>query len=90
MTDKRKAELMEVFHDIYKKFYDNPDEVIELDQSTLTRIGDALIAKDKEFLKEMVDYRGDIFSSDREVAAFAVIYLFYITNATAVVKKGAR
>lgn len=56
------------FNDEYMFLYDNNDNVAGYHEALVE--GDKFIEDHPEFIKEFVKYRGDIISSDREVAAF--------------------
>lgn len=58
----------EQFKKEYKFLYDNYDRVAGYNEAV--EVGDKFIAEHSEFVGEFVKYRGDIISSDREVAAF--------------------
>ena len=61
--------FLEKFNKEYNFLYDNNDNVAGYNE--VVDFGDALIKKHKDFVAEFCRYRGDILSSDREVAAFA-------------------
>ena len=63
---------------IYEAFYNSWSE--EEDESrSLVKQGDSIIRNEafKSFLKEVTNYRGDVISSDREVAAFAAAFIIF-------------
>lgn len=60
--------FLELFNEEYTFLYDNHDHVAGFWEAVVT--GDEFIKNHLEFVKEFNKYRGDILSSDREVAAF--------------------
>ena len=66
-----------IFREVYDVYYDAPYE--QTTEGELWREGDRLMqqAENAPLLKAYVDYCGDIFTSDRELAAFAVTYGMY-------------
>jgi hypothetical protein len=56
------------FGNEYEFLYDNRDNVAGFHDAV--REGDKFIKEHAEFVREFCKYRGDIISSDREVAAF--------------------
>lgn len=61
-------EFLERFNKEYKFLYDHRDNVAGYREAV--EEGDLFIKKNPEFVGEFVKFRGDIISSDREVAAF--------------------
>lgn len=63
---------------IYDAFYDSWSEE-EDEFRSLVRQGDSIIESEafKPFLVEVANHRGDIISSDREVAAFAAAFIIF-------------
>lgn len=61
-------EFLERFNKEYKFLYDHGDNVAGYREAV--EEGDLFIKKNPEFVGEFVKFRGDIISSDREVAAF--------------------
>lgn len=63
---------------IYDAFYDSWSEE-EDEFRSLVRQGDSIIRNGafKPFLVEVANHRGDVFSSDREVAAFAATFIIF-------------
>ena len=62
-------EFLKKFNEEYKFLYDHHDNVAGYSEAV--DFGDEFIKKHKDFVTEFCRYRGDILSSDREVAAFA-------------------
>ncbi len=63
---------------IYDAFYDSWSEEEDQFHSLLIQ-GDFIIRNKafRPFLKEVINHRGDIISSDREVAAFAAAFIIF-------------
>ena len=61
--------FLKKFNEEYKFLYDNNDNVAGYNEAV--DFGDEFIKKHNDFVAEFCRYRGDILSSDREVAAFA-------------------
>lgn len=57
------------FRKEYDFLYENNDRVAGYEEAL--DFGDEMILKHPDFVSEFAKYRGDILSSDREVAAFA-------------------
>lgn len=62
------AEFVEKFNENYNFLYEHGDNVAGYYQAL--EFGDEIIQTWPEFVREFVQYRGDVLSSDREVAAF--------------------
>lgn len=60
--------FLEKFNEEYDFLYDNYDRVAGYIEAL--EAGDSFIESHLDFVKEFNNYRGDIFSSDREVVAF--------------------
>ena len=60
--------FLKKFNEEYEFLYKNHDNVAGYHEALAE--GDQFIEKYSEFVGEFVKYRGDILSSDREVAAF--------------------
>lgn len=63
------AQFLEEFEAEYDFLYDHGDRVAGYDEAVTW--GDEFISEHLDFVGEFIRYRGDILSSDREVAAFA-------------------
>lgn len=63
---------------IYDAFYDSWSEEEDEFRSLVMR-GDSIIRNEafKPFVNEVVKRRGDVISSDREVAAFAAAFIIF-------------
>lgn len=63
---------------IYEAFYNSWSEE-EDEFRSLVKQGDSIIKSEafKPFLVEVANHRGDIISSDREVAAFAAAFIIF-------------
>ena len=63
---------------IYDAFYDSWSEE-ENEFRSLVKQGDSIIRNEvfKPFLVKVTDCRGDVISSDREVAAFAATFIIF-------------
>lgn len=66
-----------IFREVYDVYYDAPYE--QTDEGERWREGDRLMQDpdNAPLLRAYVDYCGDIFTSDRELAAFAITYGIY-------------
>lgn len=62
------AEFLEKFNQNYDLLYTYGDNVAGYHQAL--EFGDEIIQTEPEFVQEFVQYRGDVLSSDREVAVF--------------------
>lgn len=62
------SEFLEKFNQNYELLYTHGDNVAGYHQAL--EYGDEIIQTWPEFVREFVQYRGDVLSSDREVAAF--------------------
>ena len=60
--------FLEKFNEEYEFLYDSNDRVAGFDEAV--EAGDEFIKEHNEFVIEFNRYRGDILTSDREVAAF--------------------
>lgn len=54
---------------LYQKYYDEFYEKDPAHYRALVYAGDALLKQESELVKELAEYRGDAFISDRELAA---------------------
>lgn len=61
------SKMLDKFDTAYEWMYDNT----WFDDYDLMTMGEELMKSNPELLKEFVDFRGDLLTSDREVAAFA-------------------
>lgn len=61
------------FNDVYDFLYNHYDNVAGYQEAV--RLGDWFIENRKDFVAEFNKFRGDILSSDREVAAFAYVMM---------------
>lgn len=63
---------------IYEAFYNSWNED-EDEFRSLVKQGDSIIRNEvfKPFLNEVITHRGDVISSDREVAAFAAAFIIF-------------
>lgn len=61
------------FSDTYEFLYDNYDNVTGFAEAM--EFGDWFIKNFPDFIRKFTDYRGDILTSDREVAAFGFIIM---------------
>lgn len=61
--------VLEKFNEVYSFIYDNEDNIPNYHQ--MVALGDKMIRTNDKFVVDFIQYRGDILSSDREVAAFA-------------------
>lgn len=66
---------------IYDAFYESWDEE-EDEFRSLVKQGDSIIRNEafKPFINEVITHRGDIISSDREVAAFAAAFIIFANS----------
>ena len=60
--------FLERFREEYKYLYEANEYVAGYDEAV--RAGDEFISSHKEFVRAFACFRGDVLSSDREVAAF--------------------
>ena len=65
---KQIAELREKFSDYYSELYDNGDSLPDYDKAL--KAGEKYIQTHPDFVQKFNETRGDILSSDREVASF--------------------
>lgn len=68
--------FLDKFNENYDFLYDNKDNVAGYSEAV--SFGDTFISDHADFVGEFVTFRGDILSSDREVAAFAFTLLDFI------------
>lgn len=61
-------EFLEKFKKEYEFLYENNNRVAGYEEAVVA--GDEFIENHAEFISEFNKYRGDILSSDREIAAF--------------------
>lgn len=61
------------FNDVYEFLYDHYDNVAGYQEAV--NLGDWFIENHRDFVAEFNKFRGDILSSDREVAAFAYVMM---------------
>ena len=61
------------FSDTYEFLYNNYDEVLGFAEAM--EFGDWFIKNYPTFTRDFTDYRGDILTSDREVAAFGFVIM---------------
>ena len=64
------------FSDVYEFLYDHHDEVLGFVGAM--EFGDWFIKNFPDFTRNFTDYRGDILSSDREVAAYGFVLMYMI------------
>ena len=73
----RIEQFVQLFHMVYELYYNAPYE--QTDERVMMHHGGRLMqaAENVSLLKAYMDATGDIFTSDRELAAFAVTYGVY-------------
>ena len=64
------------FSDVYEFLYDHHDEVLGFVGAM--EFGDWFIKNFPDFTRKFTDYRGDILTSDREVAAYGFVLMYMI------------
>lgn len=68
-----RRDFLRKFSDTYEFLYDNYDNVAGFAEAM--EFGDWFINNFPDFTRKFTDYRGDILTSDREVAAFGFIIM---------------
>lgn len=66
------------FSDVYEFLYDHYDEIRGFVGAM--EFGDWCIKNFPDFTRKFTDYRGDILTSDREVAAYGIVYKYYLLD----------
>lgn len=61
--------VLDKFNEVYSFIYDSEDKIPNYQD--MIALGDKMIRSHDKFVEDFIRYRGDILSSDREVAAFA-------------------
>ena len=71
-------EILEVFDECYEYLYDCDvnDTLHPRIRAALTAHGDTIIHENGELIREFARYRGDMFTSDREVQALAMTFCY--------------
>lgn len=64
------------FDEVYDFLYKHHDQVAGFQEAM--SVGDWFISNRKEFIREFNEARGDILSSDREVAAFGYVLMYEV------------
>lgn len=68
--------FLKKFDKVYAFLYDCHDQVAGFQEAM--SVGDWFINNRKEFIREFNEARGDILSSDREVAAFGYVMMYEV------------
>lgn len=71
-----RRDFLRKFSDVYEFLYDHHDEVLGFAEAM--EFGDWFIKSFPDFTRKFTDYRGDILTSDREVAAYGFVLLYMI------------
>lgn len=76
------ADAIKRYNDNYDFLYENIDCLPDCLQTALTNAGDMAIKHNREFASVFCAMRGDLMSSDREAAAFAMTFPHLVTLET--------
>ena len=68
-----RSDFLRKFSDTYEFLYDNYDNAAGFAEAM--EFGDWFIKNFPDFTRKFTDYRGDILTSDREVAAFGFVIM---------------
>ena len=68
-----RSNFLRKFSDTYEFLYDNYDNVAGFAEAM--EFGDWFIKNFPDFTRNFTDYRGDILTSDREVAAYGFVIM---------------
>ena len=73
---KKLNKLMAYIYDVFYAAWNEDEDEFR----SLVKHGDSIIKNEvfKPFLNEVVNRRGDVISSDREVAAFAAAFIIFV------------
>ena len=71
-----RRDFLRKFSDVYEFLYDHHDEVLGFVGAM--EFGDWFIKNFPDFTRKFTDYRGDILTSDREVAAYGFVLIYMI------------
>ena len=73
-------ELLNVFGEVYDDLYKDSKEPLTIPQDALTAMGDNLLKMRDPVILKLAEERGDLFTSDREVAAMTAAWLYNLAN----------
>lgn len=71
-----RRDFLRKFSDVYEFLYNHHDEVVGFAEAM--EFGDWFIKNHPTFTRNFTDYRGDILTSDREVAAYGFVLMYMI------------
>ena len=71
-----RRDFLRKFSDVYDFLYEHHDEVVGFAEAM--EFGDWFIKNNPVFTCNFTDYRGDILTSDREVAAYGFVLMYMI------------